>query len=174
MKWFQTLILTIALGVSCIGCKSPDPNPELSDPIYKDLLGRHDGHKKALEEAVKRLEEVQADLAKAEPHTIEMKNARRDLASVKSTILLNEQMERYYRIRAERRKVTGRIAYRKAFEKDEAWPNPNEYNEYMVNNRLRNVQMNWNARVPKLQGRMDLIKKTETKAEEAAPAKSSH
>ena len=177
MNWFHTLIMTVVLALTLTACKTEDPNPELRDPIYKDLLSRNEGYKKAIEEGKKKVEDLKVDLGKSEPQTIERKNAERDLASAQAALLQNTQWELYYRIRAERRRVEGRADYRRAFNKDQEWPDPREYSDYLTNIHLRSAQMNWNARVPKLQDRQDKARKPAAavgKGHGEAPAAAEH
>ena len=55
----------------------------------------------------------------------------------------------------ERRLLESRLAYEKAFQKEEPWPNPEEYAAYKANKELRAANLNWNKRVPKLKDRID-------------------
>lgn len=52
----------------------------------------------------------------------------------------------------------GRRAYLEAFAAGREWPDPAEYSDYLVNMRLHEVSLNWNARVPKLQDRLPAAK----------------
>ncbi len=141
------------LMLALVACKQENPNPELLDPIYKDLKARADSYSKNYEETKAQIATLRESEQKAEPHTIELKDIRRDLAKALKQQVGNEQLARYYKIRAERRRVLGRRAYREAFAKGEEWPKPEEYTDYLVNIRLHEINLNWNARVPKLQGR---------------------
>lgn len=147
-------IAILALLISLVGCTKEHPNPEQLDPIFKDLETRAAEHKKAHEEAKVNLEALREEEQKTAPNTIELKDVRREIAKTRKQILDNDQWARYYQIRAERRKIEGRIAYKKAFAKGEQWPPPGEYSDYLVNIRLRQAPLNWNARVPKLQDRL--------------------
>lgn len=167
MSRFNFLILFLALALTLTGCKQEDPNPELKDPIYKDLQGRASEYKKAYEESKARIVVLRESLAKTEANSIERKDVQRDLAKTEKKLLNEEQLERYYRIRSERRKVMGRMEYKKAFSEGKEWPEPKEYSDYLVNIRLQGAHRNWNARVPKLQDRMPSSTAKSAKKEEA-------
>src|SRR4051812_22220916 len=109
------IFLSAMIMLAVVGCKKEDPNPELLDPIYKDLQTHCDGYLKNLEESKKKLEELKVSLEKAEPRTIELKNLEKELAKEKLKLMNADQLSRYYRIRAERRKLVGRLEYQKAF-----------------------------------------------------------
>lgn len=147
------LALLLMVIFTVAGCRKEDPNPENLDPIYKDLKARSDNYEKELEETKKSIAELRKDLEKAEPRSIELKNIQRDLAKTQAKHDGADQLFRYYKIRAERRRLMGRKAYRAAFAQNKEWPDPREYSDYLVNMRLHEVNLNWNARVPKLKDR---------------------
>ena len=160
------VVLMIFLVVQCPQLFAQ--GAEAMDPIYKDLSTLHQENEKAHLEAKAKIVELRSSIDKAAPNSIEMKDLRKELAKVKSQSLRAEQMARYYKIRAERRKVHAQIAAREAKEAGKEWPDPKEYSDYLVNKRLRDVNLNWNARVPKLQER--LVRTPAAKAEKKAEA----
>lgn len=168
MKCFNvTLIFLIVLCTQLVGCKKEDPNPELMDPIYSDLLKRATDSQKAYEEAKVKVEALRKDLEKAEPNSIDVKDIQKDLAKTEIQKQRAEQEARYFKIRSERRKYEDRIEYKKAFAKNEEWPNKHEYSDYLVNIRLREINLNWGARVPKLRDRKLATTQKAEKSEEA-------
>jgi len=148
------IVLALIFSIFLSGCRKEDPNPELLDPIFADLDKRASEAQKGYDDEVKNLEGEKVALEKAEPNTIELKNARRDIAKSEAKILDLGQKARYYQIRAKRRMLVDRITYKDAFAKNLPWPDPHEYSEYQVNNRLREAPMNWAVHVPKLQDRL--------------------
>lgn len=165
------LIFTLFVAFALSACAKEDPIPEERDPIYQDLMKREAEHTKMTEEATAKVAELRAQLLKAEPNSIEKKDIQRDLAKHQSGKLEHEQWARYYRIRAARRKVVDRIAYREAFaaKRDKEWPNPQDYQDYLTNRRLIEVSRNWGTRVPKLKDRL-----TATPAPKAEEKKGGH
>lgn len=149
----QLALLLTVISLTVMGCRKEDPNPEQKDPIYKDLKARFDTYDKEATETKTALVQLRIDLAKAEPRTIELKNIAKDLAKTQAKHDGANQLARYYKIRAERRRLMGRKAYRSAFAQGKEWPDPREYSDYLVNMRLHEINMNWNARVPKLKDR---------------------
>jgi hypothetical protein len=148
------LVLALVLSTALAGCKKEEPNPELLDPIYKDLEARHAAYSKNVEESKAKIPVLEESISKAEARSIDLKNFEKELSKEKLKLMNSEQLARYYRIRAERRKLTDRIEYKKAFAADKVWPDPHEYSDYLVNIRLQEANRNWGARVPKLQDRM--------------------
>lgn len=156
-------MLGLLITVFLCGCKSEDPNPELKDPIYKDLKAKADQHEKTIEEQMKKLGELQVKLQKSEANSIDRKDIQRDIANTKKVLGESEQWARYYRIRADRRAVVDKITARAAAQADKPWPDPREYSDYQVNRRLNEANRSWSKRVPKLE---DRLSKADTKKEE--------
>lgn len=159
MKFFNAgrvafFALTLVSMFALSGCKKENPNPELLDPIYSDLEKRASEAQKSFEDQAKKIEDAQNKLEKAEPNSIELKNAQRDLIKARHASEEFEQKARYFKIRAQRRLLVDRITYKQRFAKNEPWPDPHEYSDYLLNIRLREVPLNWAARVPKLNDRL--------------------
>lgn len=147
-----TLVLFIATLIC--GCKSEDPEPQLRDPIFKVLSDQASQAKSAYDSQIKKVEDAAKALEKTDANTLDRKLAIRDLAS--STLAakrLAQDME-YYRIRAERRRLEARKSYKIAFNKDQDWPNPAEFEAYQASKRLREAPRSWDHRVPKLNDRI--------------------
>ncbi len=153
MRCFRLIFVTISL-ISIFGCNRPDPNPHFMDPIYKHLGERVSQTKSQLDTEIKALEEAEKTLAKTQPLTHERKVAERDVQSIRKRIEGLRQEFDYLSIRLERRLVEDKVNYRLAFEKGEAWPDPEEYKAYLTTLRLNQASKNWNERVPKLQDRI--------------------
>ena len=145
-KFYALLIVTLVL----FGCKKEEPNPELLDPIYKDLKAEAKKYNSQLKEEEANLEAILEDRENLKPRTIELVANRRDEKKTRGKILQFKQKAKYYEIRSERRRVEARRDYKIAFRKNEAWPNPQEYENYQTYKRLRDAPLNWGYRVPKL------------------------
>ena len=153
MEHLNTRILRLGilsiLTVVMVGCNKEDPNPELRDPIYQDLVKEHKKHEKLLEDAQKALVTIEKELDEVDARSLDRKIKNREYQkAVKGIVKLKEQTE-FYRIKSELRKVYGRKAYRIAFKNKEEWPNPKEFEDYNTNKRLRAAPRNWSHRVPK-------------------------
>lgn len=153
MRCFR-LIFIIFFVIPLFGCNRPDPNPHLFDPIFKHLGEEVSQTKSRLETEVKALEEAEKALAKTQPLTHERRVAERDVQSIKKKVDLLGQEFDYLSIRLERREVEDRANYRRAFDKGESWPDPEEYKAYLTTLRLNSASRNWNERVPKLHDRI--------------------
>ena len=148
------MILVVCL-LTISGCRSEDPNPELSDPVYKFLIDQGNALRPALENEKKKLEESEKALTKMDVNTAERKQSLKELQKTKGNIARLQQELDYSDIRRERRRVEARRDYKIAYSKGEAWPNPSEFEHFMTQQRLRKASRNWAERVPKLQDRIN-------------------
>lgn len=147
-RWVTSALCGL-VALHLLGCKSLDPNPELKDPIYKDLSTIQKEFERKLKDEEKTQEENNKELAGA-LNNMDLKVARKKISNSSRLITHYRQMAAYYKIRAEHRRVDGRRAYRVAFAAGNEWPNPAEYQAYLVNKRLRAAPQNWSVRVPRL------------------------
>jgi hypothetical protein len=161
----------ILLFLVLASCKKENPNPEMLDPIYKDLVERASAAQKGFDEEMKKREALELAVQKTAPNTIERKNADRELAKSKADAAEFERKARFFGIRARRRLIVDKISYSEAFSKNLPWPDPNEYSDYKLNIRLNEASRNWGNRVPKLQTRLE---KTEAAPTAAPEAKKGH
>lgn len=141
------LLMTILFLASC---RREDPNPELSDRIYQDLQREVVDIGGLIDAATKKKEEATKDLAKSGVRTMERKNAQIEIRKQDMIIQKLSELKEYYEIRAKMRLHEGRRLYRIAFQEGKVWPDPKEYEAYLVNKRLRAASRNWNDRVPKI------------------------
>ena len=153
MEQFLKLFILIASVTLVSGCKKELPNPELLDPIYKDLLSEKKEAEKALKEEEAKLESLLAERGKIEPRSVDRKINIRGTKKSRKNVLKLRQKLKYLEIRSERRRVEARRDYRIAFQKGEEWPKKEEFVNYQTHKRLRNAPKNWNLRVPKLHAR---------------------
>ncbi len=174
MSGFFTAFLIFCTVLVATGCSGEDPNPHLRDPIWKDLDKRATDHQKGYEESKVKLKELREKLEKIEPNSMDMKDIRREIAKTEKAIVHNEQMAKYFRIRADRRKVMDKISAREAKAAGKEWPDPREYSDYSVNIRMREVNLNWNSRVPKLQDRLSKASEAENSEKSETQSSSGH
>jgi hypothetical protein len=143
------ILCLLLIALTSLGCKREDPNPELRDPIYNDLLSERAMHTKMKEEIIKKIEVAEKELAKTRPRTMERKNAANDLEKLEHKLIKSNEMIEYYDIRAKLRYTDVRRSYKQAFLSGDEWPNPEEHKAYLVNKRLLNASRMWDDRVPK-------------------------
>lgn len=150
MNSHKLILLFIPIAVLILtGCRSENPNPELSDPIYMDLSKERDIYGKMLEDEQKKLEAAHKNLGKTAVRTIDRRTALDEIEKYNNNITRFTQLYEYYKIRAERRRVEGRAAYKRAFADEKEWPNPQEYQNYKIHKSLAEASLSWNSRVPK-------------------------
>ncbi len=137
-----------------LGCNKPDPNPELNDAIYLDMEGHLKGAQKGLVDAQKALAEHKTNMEKAKPQTGQIQYPQKRYWDTQKAIDQLYQQEKYWIIRISERKKFARIQYLKAFKEGKPWPDPQEYEEYLAEKRLRQARQQWDVRA-----RLDEFKK---------------
>lgn len=135
------------------GCAKENPNPELLDPIYQDLLKDIKSKEADVKEFEKKIDELKKTVAKADTRDSDYKVGKKELVNNIAKMNSVKQSVELLKIKSERRRVEGRKSYRLAFHQHMPWPNPNEYREYLANKKLKTAGLNWEARVPKLSAR---------------------
>lgn len=161
-------VMLILCLLTLAGCKSEDPNPELSDPIYKFLVDQGNTLRPALETERKKLEESESALSKMDVNTAERKQEQKNIQHSRELITRLQQEVDYNEIRRERRRVESRRSYKIAYSKGEIWPKPEEFDHFMTQQRLRSASLDWGKRVPKLQDRINAAwPKPDSKAKKA-------
>jgi hypothetical protein len=149
VEQLRRLICLSILVLTMLGCRTEESNPEMRDLIYQDLMKELQARVTLVDESQKKVEAAEKALEKTKPRTIDRLNATSDLEKEKIMLERLTQSAEYFKIRAERRRVEGRRDYKIAFRSNKDWPDPKEYEAYLVNKRLNLVSKNWNDRVPK-------------------------
>ncbi|WP_347355676.1 hypothetical protein [Bdellovibrio sp.] len=140
------IICLILLSLSLVACNKPDPNPELKDPIYNDLHSATAEASQLLEAEKKNLEGFEKELSDVVPQTGQVKYAQKRVRESKEKIVRLEQEKQYLELKIEARKRESKKSYSKAFKKGETWPDPQEWNSYQTEKRLRNAKRTWDAK----------------------------
>ncbi len=152
-RWIPNFLFIFALlsAAALVGCKSEDPNPELMDPIYADLVKMAKDADSAVKDQEKNIEELQKNIERDDK---ENKFGQRDrfihekqVAEKALTALRQNSL--YYDIRAEQRKEFDRKDYLMASRAGQPWPRPEEKAEYDETKKLKFANRNWGSRVPK-------------------------
>lgn len=139
-------LLLLFLTILSVACNKPDPNPELRDGIYLDFKAQLAEAQKNLAGAQKTLEEHKVTLEKVKPQTGQIKYAQKRYWDAQRQIDKYQQQEKYWRIRIQERERFAKKDYLKAFRQGKTWPDPKEYEEYMVQKRLQTIPPQWNAK----------------------------
>lgn len=139
-------ILFLPFILILFGCNSPDPNPELKDPIYMDIHKQEQTTQADLKAEENALIQAQLDLSKTKPQTGQVKYAQKKVYEIESRISKIKQTLAYLEIRKKSRELYSRKSYMKSFLDKTPWPNPNEINEYKVHQRLEQAPRHWNVK----------------------------
>jgi hypothetical protein len=150
-----------------MACKRHDPNPEMKDPIYGDLIKQAENANRQWESAKRDLEEAQKALTTADVQNGEIKARRNSVFEYERILDKATQHTKFCELEVERRKDYDRKSYEEAFQKDKEWPNPEEFQEYQANQRLVNIPENYDETHKKrLQERAPASQKAPAKKEE--------
>lgn len=148
LKWPLKFFVLIAILISG-GCSRPNPTPELLDPIYADLNQRSSVAKAAAETVKGELKQLRTDLAALPPRDPTRRKLQQDATKKETQMMVAEQEALYYEIRAGQRKDYARTEYMKAFEKGATWPDPQDFETYKLQRKLRDSPREWSSKIPK-------------------------
>lgn len=126
-----------------VGCNKPDPNPENSDEIYKDLLQELDVATKALEAETKNVEKLKLELQNAVPQTGQVKFAQKKVNETQATIDKLAQQKQFFEIKIELRKAEVRSRYHEARRGGRKWPDLAEIEGYKAMMKLQREKLEW-------------------------------
>ena len=142
---FKILILPLFI-LGAAGCHNPDPHPEAMDPIYKDIEHAQGEIKGQIESEAKNLEEAKATLKKVVPQTGQIKFAQKHYFDSLARIEKLKQLQRYYALKLKSRESEAQELYLKAFEKDQPWPEPEEFETYKITEMARTKSRHWSVK----------------------------
>ena len=136
------LIFTLVL----VGCHQPNPHPEATDPIYSDLERSKKDLEGQLGQELKHLEEFEIALKAVKPQTGQIKYAQKRVYETREKVEKLKQLKAYYDLRLASRIESVKRSYAKAFEKNEPWPDPKEYEVYKSQKALEVAPRAWSVR----------------------------
>lgn len=120
-----------------VGCKKPNPNPELADPIYIDLIAERDLATKTLEEQKKQLIDLEKQFKETQPQSGQVKAAQRKVEDAQLRLMKFKQQVLYFEVKASNRKLESRKKYMSAFLNNQEWPDKKEIDGYLAIQKLR-------------------------------------
>lgn len=138
-------------ALACVilsSCDKPNPTPELSDPIYRELQTAHGLVVKDVAEAEKELLEAKEALNTIIPQTRDRKQKTSAYFNTKKKLRLLKEREVYFSERLKTRRIDDRRSYLEAYRAKEPWPNPQEAKDYNTHMRLRTELIDWSRRAP--------------------------
>ena len=143
------------IGAACVACllsacRAPIPNPESLDPIYADLLAQAGVLRGKAEAQKKKIEDLSVKIEKYGPRDPELKATIHQRENLERGMVQLDQEAQYFEIRAEQRRIYDKESYMKAYkaEKDQEWPDPQEFVEYKQSNKLKMSSRDWSKSVP--------------------------
>jgi hypothetical protein len=141
------LILLFTYSFFVLGCKKPDPNPHLRDPIYLDILSEIAAHQSSIEAEKKQLKEHEKTLREAKPQTGQIKLAEKRVWESKDRLAKMNQMLRYWQSRQVSREIEAKEAYLRAWDAKTPWPDPEEFERYEAQKALSEMgSKEWSAK----------------------------
>lgn len=167
----RTAAVLLILSVATMGCEKPNPNPELLDPIYRDLMTRKSAADSEVSSGETELKSAMEAVGKATPQTGELKRARRGVEIVQQKLERAKQESLYLGVLIHQRKKYARKHYLQAYHQKQPWPPKEEYEHYKLVRRLREAPLSWDAHLPKLPSRIPADEMAKIKAAEAEKAK---
>lgn len=162
-------LFILILGI-LVGCNKPDPHPENSDEIYKDLLQELDVAAKALDGEVKNLEKLQFERDKAVPQTGQIKFAQKKVYETQATINKLSQQKQFFEIKIELRKTEVRERYLEARRGGRKWPDTAELDNYRAVMKFQREKLEWEKNKGQ---KKDVPRGTSSGSKPAAPASAS-
>lgn len=141
MKKFGFLII-LSVILPLLGCKKPNANPELMDPIYNDLVAEKALAVKNLEDQKKQLLDLEKQYSEAKPQTGQLKPAQRKVEDARIRMHKFKQQVLYFEVKIANRKIETRKKYMFAFLNNQEWPDKKEIDEYMAIQKLRRAKIN--------------------------------
>lgn len=140
------LILMLFSLIFVVSCNKPDPEPEKKDPIYADLQAELQNTQKQIADVSTTLKDQESELEKVTPQTGKIKYAQKRVFGTQKQIDLLKQQEKYWTIRIDERARFIRRKSMDAFKEGKTYDAGPEYQEYLVEKRLRRAKLNWDAR----------------------------
>ena len=142
MKIIILCLLTLALA----SCKKPDPHPELKDPIYNDLNATLGTVTQLYNAELKALEGFEKEMREVVPQTGQIKYAQKRVNESKAKISKLEQEKQFLEIKIKTRLNEPRKSYTKAFNADQPWPDPQEWENYRIQRKFQQAKKTWDVK----------------------------
>lgn len=142
MKLFSIILASLFI----VSCNKPDPNPELKDPIYSDLLMSAASVSQQLEVEKKTLEDNKKALSEVVLQSGQNKYAEKRIRESNNRISRLEQEKQYLELKIEAYRRAARKSYLQAFKKGEPWPDPKEWSAYQSEKKLLTAKKTWDVK----------------------------
>ena len=147
MKNTLFLLIYLILPLFLLSCKKEDPNPELSDIIYKDLKSEYDMSVKQEAELQAQVEENTSHYLKTPPQQGLSNVNRSKLTASENSLATVKQQKKYFEIKIEQRRLYVQQRYKESLaEGGRPWPDPKETEDYKIRLKLQRDKFEWDVR----------------------------
>ena len=143
----KLILLIFSILAFLMGCKKPDPQPELRDPIYLDISAALKNQEAEVKRLKKEVEDNKSNLDKIEPYTRQDKDFWQKFWASEKSLAKAEQKLHFLNLHLIHRKYAARNSYIKAWNKGLAdeWPSESIEARYKLNKRLKNAPRTWDS-----------------------------
>ena len=143
----NNFLLFSILAMVFMGCRKPDPTPEIRDPIYLDIQSQLKAAQGEVKSAMTEFKENEANLEKIEPYTRQSKTFWQKYWASQKKLRKAEQKLHFLNLHLINRKYEARNSYIRAYNiKAEAdWPSSSQFRRYKLNKRLKNAPRTWDS-----------------------------
>lgn len=137
-------LIFIAVAVFLTACTQKDPNPELLDGIYKDLVAELDLARKALDLEEKSLATLMKEKALAVPQTGQIKYANKKIADAEERIMIMKQRVAFFEISISQRSDHAKLKYEESLRAGgKPWPDKEELALYNSVTKFQRDKLVW-------------------------------
>ena len=137
-------LIYIAVMVILTACAQKDPNPELLDGIYKDLVAELDLARRSLELEEKSLLDLVKEKSIAIPQTGQIKFAIKKISDAEEKIMIMKQRVIFFEISVAQRVGLARIKYGESLRTGgKPWPDKEEVALYNSATKFQRDKLEW-------------------------------
>lgn len=131
-----------------VGCRKPNPQAYLQDPIYKDLDARQKAIVSQITAEEATLAEAKASMTKAAPQTGQIKFAKKHYYDSVARLEKLKQQKLYLEVRIKSRESEALREYLDYYnqKKEADWPPKETFEEYKAREEARTQQKVWNVK----------------------------
>ena len=139
----KTTRFTLLLLLFLTGCARADPNPELSDPIYRDLKKELTLSEDSLSAAKEELLIRQDGLRGVVPQTGQIKNFQNKVFQAEAEINRLNQQRVFFEISLEQRRLHVSSRYTESLVGGRPWPDQKETEDYARAQKFQRDKISW-------------------------------
>lgn len=125
------------------GCTQADPNPELSDPVYRDLKKELTLAEESLAFAKEELLARQEGLRNVVPQTGQIKTLQNKVFQAESEIARLNQQRLFFEISVEQRRLHVNTRYADSLRGGNPWPDKKELQDFEKAQKFQREKIAW-------------------------------